>query len=644
MKLFSNQFTILLIVAVFAGMNFSWNSLQVKIDEKEAAGFMHRSGDLPNLYNDWFAASGTCVQCHGTDTAMIANVDGEGMDINVVDDWKGTIMANAAKDPFWKAKVSHEVLVNPSHQVALESKCTQCHAPMGNYNNVLNGGIDYSMADLAADTVALDGVSCLACHQQTAFELGDNFSGTLDYDTNFKAFGPYTSPLVSPMAIATGYIPEYSEHISDAGICAGCHTLLTQTVDLSGNFTGDEFVEQATYHEWLNSSYNIGQVLEQTCQGCHMPSISDPVFIANGISTEPRTPFSKHELVGANHFMLQIMKNNIDTLGLTCDEGAFDNASDKTLAMLASSLNTQLELIDRSVDTAYFELEITNLAGHKFPSGYPSRRAYVEFVLLDDLQDTIFKSGIIGNDGYIENYNSSYEQHYNTITSEEQVQVYEMVMADVNDQVTTILERAKYPLKDNRLPPKGFTDLHFAYDTCAIFGQALNDINFNQDPVQGSGSDMLYYSIPISEYIGVLEAHVSLKYQAIPRKWLDEMFTLSSEEIDLFQYLFNEANQDPITVSSQELITDPLSIVDDHLTDIRVYPTILDDGRIFIENPSLVPNLRISIYNLSGKIVLDERLLINTFNIVQFEAKKGLYLVVLNSDGHQQVFHAVQIE
>ena len=43
-------------------------------------------------------------------------------------------MANSAKDPFWRAKVAHEVAINPDHQLELEDKCTSCHAPLGHFN------------------------------------------------------------------------------------------------------------------------------------------------------------------------------------------------------------------------------------------------------------------------------------------------------------------------------------------------------------------------------------------------------------------------------------------------------------------------------------------------------------------------------
>ena len=68
-------------------------------------------------------------------------VTDQGVDVNVVDDWRSTMMANSAHDPFWKAKVSHEVQVNPAHQAQLEDKCTSCHAPAGRHDKHLLGDV-----------------------------------------------------------------------------------------------------------------------------------------------------------------------------------------------------------------------------------------------------------------------------------------------------------------------------------------------------------------------------------------------------------------------------------------------------------------------------------------------------------------------
>ena len=86
-----------------------------------------RSGEqcpLPQGQNELFAASGECVQCHGHDTLGIASTDPKGVDVNVVDSWKASMMANSARDPFWRAKVRHEVILNPELQELIEDKCT----------------------------------------------------------------------------------------------------------------------------------------------------------------------------------------------------------------------------------------------------------------------------------------------------------------------------------------------------------------------------------------------------------------------------------------------------------------------------------------------------------------------------------------
>ena len=152
--------------------------------EEELSTFEMMVGDtlLPDLYNELFAASGACIQCHGYDTLGVASVDLNGEDINVVDDWRATMMGNAAKDPFWRAKVSHEVLLHQQHQEAIEDKCTSCHAPLGNFNAKHIGLTHYGIDDLINDEMGQDGVSCLACHQISPDSLGLTFSGEVHFD------------------------------------------------------------------------------------------------------------------------------------------------------------------------------------------------------------------------------------------------------------------------------------------------------------------------------------------------------------------------------------------------------------------------------------------------------------------------------
>src|SRR5690606_32575875 len=162
------------------------------------------------------------------------------------------------------------------------------------------------------------------------------------------------------------------------------------------------------------------------------------VYIAAGIDIPPRSPFFLHEFAGANVFMVKMLKNNIEELNLAATPEQFDEAISATnIMLLDQSIDISLELIDRTQDMVYFDLKISNLAGHKFPSGYPSRRAFVEFLVKNEIGDTIFISGKTDENFEVIGHNPDFEPHYTVISTEDEVQIYEMVMADVNDEVTT---------------------------------------------------------------------------------------------------------------------------------------------------------------------------------------------------------------
>ncbi|MFN3875321.1 MAG: hypothetical protein ACK4L7_05380, partial [Flavobacteriales bacterium] len=114
--------------------------------QAEIDAFRGGGQGLASGANNFFRASGDCYGCHGPDNfgPVFANRDANGHDVNPIDAWRSTMMGNSARDPFWRAKVSHEVSVNPGHQAALEDKCTSCHAPMGRYDKHLMGAGPFS--------------------------------------------------------------------------------------------------------------------------------------------------------------------------------------------------------------------------------------------------------------------------------------------------------------------------------------------------------------------------------------------------------------------------------------------------------------------------------------------------------------------
>jgi hypothetical protein len=586
--------------------------------------------EFPDTVNTLFAGSGKCVGCHGYDPEGLTSTDEEGNDVNVADAWAATMMANSAKDPFWRAKVSHEVSVNPSHQSELESTCTKCHAPLGHFNAYHNGQTSYSIAEMDMDSLALDGVSCSACHQLDTAAMGLNFSGNLIYDTTKTIIGPYPNPFASPMQGLVGFDVIHSEKISTSLACATCHTLITQSTDLEGNYTGNEFIEQATYHEWTNSIYDQ-DATRQECQHCHVPRIEDEVALALDYSfVGGRSPFGKHEFSGANVFMLKLMQNNIEELGINASTINYDSAIVRTERLLRDcTLVLNLSELDRTTDSVYYALEIKNKAGHKFPSGYPSRRASVQFIVKNDLGDTLFFNGSFDDNFEIIGHSSPFETHHRYIRNEEDVQVYEMVFADINGDKSTILERGYSILKDNRLPPLGFNSGHFSYDTVAIYGAALNDNDFNfENGSEGSGSDLIYFTIALNSYTGPLNTRARVFYQTAPPAWMTEMFDLETEEILSFKNMFDNADRSPFMIAEARIDSVTLSIEKRDLPSINLYPNP-SNGIVYIETPSNNLAYKIEVYSSDGKLIMKE----NNVSQLNLPKEKGIYLVRIVIEG-----------
>ena len=591
--------------------------------------------------NILFPTSQTCSGCHGHDTLEYAMVTYFGEDVNFHDDWRSTMMANSAKDPFWRAKVTHEILVNPSHSLELQDKCTSCHAPAGHFQAKLKDQAPhYLLADLYQDTLGLDGVTCQACHAMPDTLLGDRHSGELYYDTsNIRvAYGPFDFAFEPPMRDFVGITPVFSTHILDAGLCAGCHTLITNTVDLQGEFTGATFVEQATYHEWLNSRYDEEND-NVSCQSCHMPQLEDQIIIAaNYLNLPPRSPYGLHELAGANVTMLKLMRDNKEALGIDAMAEHFDSTIAATLRMLqVQSLDLDFQAGNLTGDTMRFSVSLVNKAGHKFPSGYPSRRAWVEFELFDEMGNSIFHSGEVNADYELVDEDPVFEPHHRVIREESQVQIYEMVTGDVNGEFTNVLERAAYALKDNRLTPQGFSVADPVYDTTQIVGEAFTDPDFNRNAMgqEGTGADIVRFHIPNLGYEGALSARVRVWYQSLPKKWMDPLFEYSSPEIDTFKSMFDAADNSPILIAEQSLdglFASPVAsgVVSD--SKITIYPSLSADGRVWIQTRPGDQIQRILVWDASGNLVSE-----NSQSPVSLPDRNGVYFIQVRTKRSEKV-------
>ncbi len=584
--------------------------------------------------NAIFLPNTSCKGCHGFDPQGIAMVDVQGNDVNLYDDWETSMMGLSGVDPLWKAKVHHEMAVNPSHAAELQNLCTSCHAPMGHYNAFYRNQGLYTLDHLATDSLGLSGVGCLSCHAIGEENLGKTFSGQIPYDTTRKAYGPFPGPMVGPMQLYTNFTPVYSPHVSEGKFCSPCHTLITNTVDLEGTPTANTYVEQATYHEWLNSVFpNQGR----TCQSCHMPQIEDPVKIAVGYIAIPgRSPFNLHTFAGANEQMVRLIKNNKQALGISASEANFDSTLKAINRMLRNeTIDLSVETPEFSNDTARFAVRLRNKAGHKFPSGYPARKAFVQFVVKKLNGDTLFASGLFNNQGYINGENATYEPHYQIIKNPDQVQIYQIVMGDVNNNPTTVLERGALSLKDNRIPPFGFTTTHSVYDTTLIVGNALSDVDFNKNgSTEGSGADVIHYHIPMNGNLENISVSVKVYFQAVPPTWLNEMRGFSSTFIDAFLDMYDNNDNTPFLVRELNLnnVVNPLSSSQVKNDDWKIFPNpVRTNSKVQIQANHAIQTIKI--FDATGKLVYSEKLksYTKTHEIIA-PLNKGLYLMSVETE------------
>ncbi|MCL7454569.1 MAG: cytochrome c family protein, partial [Anaerolineae bacterium] len=386
-----------------------------------------------------FSGPGTCTMCHE------GLSDEAGVDVSLTTDWRSTMMANAAKDPVWQAKMSSEVARLPALQAVIENKCVSCHMPMARTQAEVEGQAVAALGGGFFDPAhplhesAIEGVSCTLCHQVTDVSLGtmESFTGGYSVDTateppNRQAFGPYEQPFGQPMQMHTGFDPVYGAHTDAAELCATCHNLYTPYVDAQGNVLG-EFPEQTPYTEWQNSTYGGAM----PCQGCHMPKAKGGVVISQMPGRlGPRQPFYQHWFVGGNALMLRILAGWGGELRVTADPAHFDTTEARVIDQVSqrtARLTVKSLGLEDGVLTA--SLEIAALTGHKFPTSFPSRRAWLHVTVADAGGNVIWESGARNVDGTIsgnaaDSDPTAFEPHYDVITQADQVQIYEPIMGD----------------------------------------------------------------------------------------------------------------------------------------------------------------------------------------------------------------------
>jgi len=499
------------------------------------------AAELGDFTTPLFSGAGNCAFCHdpGTpgDTRSAAPL---------ATDWRATMMANSFKDPLWRATMEHEVEGNPQLKSFIENKCLTCHAPMARTQAAAVGTNELTFAAALDSPLAHEGVGCTLCHQIHDKNLGTHasFTGHYEIGTNRLIFGPYEDVFTMPMQHHVDYTPAHGAHVQDSKLCGTCHTLFTPILDAGGKVIG-EFPEQTPYLEWQNSVYPQAG---RHCQDCHMPRVDSPVKVASRPPwLDKRAPFWKHQFVGGNAFMLELFADNAGKLK--------PNAEPKQLRAMAEHARenlrqaAQLQAAGKRVgNEAEIRVVVQNLTGHKFPTGHPFRRAWLHVVVSNSRGKILFESGVVDKKGALRDLDAGYATHHDVITKPGQVQIYQSVMEDANGEATWSLLRGAACLKDNRIPPRGFTN-ESAPATVAVTGVG-QDANFN---AAASGMDEVTYRVPLKDFENPLSVRVELLYQAVPPESVAHLLKSREPYAVAFTKMFRRQPNQPELVQRVEL-------------------------------------------------------------------------------------------
>jgi hypothetical protein len=215
------------------------------------------------------------------------------------------------------------------------------------------------------------------------------------------------------------------------------------------------------------------------------------------LSVSDNASYPRHRLMAINLFVHEMYQQFPGILGIADSTEAgvppgtvksLQNAEETILTHAPTTIslavcqpgtaNTPCSNLKNDAGTLTYDVTVQNFSGHRFPTGAGFRRGFLEFRLLDAAGKTLWVSGavnpfgaIVDNNGNVLStefpagdlkYDPSFLQpHFGSsanpaITSQNQVQIYEVRATNEYGQLTSATTRLFGGAKDNRIPPAGW--------------------------------------------------------------------------------------------------------------------------------------------------------------------------------------------
>ncbi len=488
--------------------------IQMTLEDFHVPGTQVGDAD-PNAFHD----SSDCRGCHG--------------DFDPVHEparnWRGSLMANAGRDPLFFAQLTtaNQDVDNVGYF------CLRCHVPMSivtGHANVPDGS--------TLDPLDRDGVTCHFCHSMVNPSFDPLTSPHVDLgilqaladppqhvgnamfvlDPQGRRRGPLQNPVTPHEAL-------YSPFHESSELCGACHDVgnvattrqpdgsyvynaINQRADSPDPWT--QFPLERTYTEWRLSQYastgvdTLGRFggektgLLSSCQDCHMPAGTGRVCYFG----PERSDIPIHQFAGAA----------APVLALIAEQERADPNSTVDPADLVQGQRAAISMLRRAASIGLrqsngaLRVRVTNESGHKLPTGHIEGRRVWLAVRFRDVHGTL-----VGEYG-----------HYDGATAqldEPATRVYEMrvglsaaasAVTGYPPGPTGHMSLADTIVKDNRIPPRGFSNASYAAGGAPVVDHVYAD---------GQYWDDAWFTLPAN----AVSAEVDVNYQNLPRHYIEEL-------------------------------------------------------------------------------------------------------------------------
>lgn len=465
-----------------------------------------------------------CDNCHG----------GYNLAVEPAFNWRGSMMAQAARDPLFYACLA----IANQDAPGSGDMCLRCHTPDG----WLNGRCMPTDGSLLNNNDR-QGVQCDFCHKMVKpTPLGVNpFPGNTAYTSTAYGSGTYTQDqaylkLIAPLPLTTAngmYMADannakrgpfadavgrhqmfYSPFHSQSDLCGTCHDVSNPVFtrisitnpDYKMNASGLKsetfdlrlmFPVERTYSEWMASGFNApGTAAHKTCQDCHMRDVTGKG--AKMTDAPVRTNLPLHDMTGGNTFVPKMVKQKY---AAEVNAQALDAGMQRAKNNLQNSATLELTVND---DKTQASVRVTNHTGHKLPTGYPEgRRMWINLKAYSSAGTLLQEYG-------------AYDVATAVLTKEG-TRIYECepgISQEVAD-ATGLPAGPSFHFAinsqiyfDNRIPPAGFTNAKLVAAQSPVIGASYAD---------GQNWDVSTYSLPP----GTARVEANLYYQTTSKEYVE---------------------------------------------------------------------------------------------------------------------------